>query len=440
MRNNFLLLVFLCLASVVSAAHAVTVQEIKSPGGITAYLAEDHSLPMISVAFAFKQGGAAYDPGQIQGLAFLTSKLLTEGAGTLDSGAFHTELDNHAIELGYTVSHDEFGGRLTTLSEFKEKAFEMLALSLASPRFDAPAIEQAKKEALAEFQLMEQDPKYLMDVAFQKAVFGDHPYGRQVQGAPEGIKQAAKNDLQRFAAEHLSRSHLLVAVSGDITAEELKTLMTIHLDVLPPGNDIPPLARPIVFADKTTPRFIAFNAPQTVINFGVDGLDRKDPQFYAYYALNHILGGNTLSSRLGENVRKTRGLAYYINTSPDQYDQAALLRGTSATRNEAVQEAIDAIKKEFAGISEHGVTEEELNKARENIIGSFAVKLDSNSDISQFLLVMLLYELGIDYMDKRNGYFEAVTLDEVNALAKTLLNPDRLLIMSIGQDVSTQAK
>lgn len=358
----------------------------------------------------------------------------------MDSAAFRTELDTHAIGLGFGVSHDALTVSMQTLSEFGETAFRLLSLSLLEPRFDPSAIAHAKKEMLAEYQLLAQDPRYLLDRAFDEAVFGAHPYGRDIRGSSAGIARITRQDLRQFATRRLGRGNALIAVSGDITARELKRFMDAYLDRLPQGDPIAEITQPTLPVAQVAWETIPFSAPQTIIQFALPGIDRRDPQFFAYFLLHHILGESTLSSRLGEEIRKKQGLAYYINTSPDQYGRTALLKGSSATRNGAARQTMDAIRKELSKLAQNGVTDEEMAEAKDNVIGSFPLKLDSNNAIADFLLVMLLYGLGSDYVDRRETLIHAVTRQEVNTLAKKLLAPGHLLMMSIGQALPSASR
>jgi zinc protease len=291
-------------------ARAVEVQRVVSPGGIEAWLVEDHGNPIISMDLGF-EGGGALDPAGKEGLAHLVSGLLDEGAGELDSQAFQKRLANLSISLSFDAGLDTFQGVVRTLTENREAAFELLGLALTQARFDPEPVERIRSQILVQLERESEDPNSIASLALRRAMFPDHPYGRPVKGTLENLPTITVEDLRRFVAERLARDRLYVAVVGDITAAELSRLLDKTFLALPER------AAPFTLAE-TAPEaagevlVIERDVPQSVVLFGHGAVKRDDPDFYAAYIANYILGGGGFSSRLYGEVREKRGLAYSV--------------------------------------------------------------------------------------------------------------------------------
>lgn len=422
----------LCLWAI--PAMATPVQEIKTPGGFTAWLIEERAVPALAVTVAFKEAGSARDEAGKEGRAALLAQLLLEGAGEMNAQAFTTALDERAIRMRFSADEDLFRGSMDTLSEMRDEAFRLLAAALAAPRFDPDAIERAQEKARTDLAEMMESPGYILNRAFREQAFPGHPYGRAPYGTPESIAALTREDFEAFRKTHLTRENLLIAVVGDITAGDLVALLDKHLAGLPgrftPAGSIPDVTVP---PPPAQPAKIARDIPQTLVMFGTQGLKRSDPRYLDAHVLNHILGGGgSLVSRLGQEIREKRGLAYYASSDLDPMLHGALLEGSFATRNDAVGEAVDVLRGTIRDVHEKGVTEKELEDAKRYIIGSFPLGLDSNREVAGFLIAMQLHGLGRDYLDRRNALMEKVALKDVNALAHALLDPARLHVVMVG--------
>lgn len=418
------------LVALITPAGAVEVQRVTG-GGVEAWLVEDHSIPIISVDFAFR-GGAALDPQDKAGLARFTMALLDEGAGDLDSQAFQARLEALAVELSFHATRDTVGGDMRTLSANRDAAFDLLRLALSEPRFDAEPVARVRSQIEAHLRQSAEDPGDLASRRFFAAAYPDHPYGQPVDGTLETIAAVTVDDLRTFAARRIARSNLIIGVVGDITAAQLEALLQSTFAPLPEqaAPDTVPDAAPepggsVIVIDQAV--------PQSVILFGQRGVKRDDPQFYAATVLNHILGGGSFTSRLYEEVRELRGLAYSVSTDLYPLDHSGLLNGGAATANARAAETIAIVQDEWRRMAENGVTEDELNDAKTYLTGSFPLRFTNSGSIAGMLVGMQLYDLGIDYIDRRNDLIEAVSLDDVNRLAGTLLTPDRLLFVVAGR-------
>jgi zinc protease len=424
-------LVFAAVVSLAAPATATEVQRVVSPGGIEAWLVEEHAIPILSLEIVFR-GGASLEPADRGGLANMTSALLDEGAGDMDSQTFQTRLEDLAIHLGFSGGRDDFSGSLKTLAENTDAAFEMLGLALAAPRFDEAPVERIRRQLLIGLARKAEDPDTIAARAWFEAAFPDHAYGRPREGTPESVAAITAEDLRGYVAAQFARDRMLIGVVGDITAERLGPLLDSTFGSLPAigaSLDMTPVEPAISGRQIVIERDI----PQSVVIFGHKGIARDDPDFYGAYAMNHILGGGGFGSRLTTEVREKRGLAYGVYSYFSPMDRAALFLGRVATQNERVAESLDVIRAEIARMRDDGVSAGELADAKTYLTGSFPLRLDSNDKIARFLVSIQLQDLGIDYIDRRNGYIEAVTLDDVNRLARELLNPEQLQVVIVGK-------
>jgi zinc protease len=401
------------------AAAAVAVQRVVSPGGIEAWLVEENSVPVIAVQFAFR-GGSAVDPSDKDGLAEMAAGLLDEGAGDLDSQAFQRRLEDLSMSLSFRAGRDTFGGGI------KE------------------AVERIRGQMLAILARDAEDPETIAGKAFARAVFPEHPYGREPKGTPATIKAITAADLRSFAARHLARGNLMIGVAGDINAAELAPLLgdinaaelapllDATFGALPADPTVPPVAE-VTAAAAGAVQVIDKEIPQSIMVFGHRGLKRSDPDFIPAYVLNHILGGGGFTSRLMHEVREKRGLAYSVNSFLQPLDHGALLIGSAATENARAGQSVELIRAEWRRLYEAGPSADELADAKTFLTGSFPLRFTTTGRIGRILVNLQLDDLGIDYLDKRNRLIEAVSLDDARRVAKRLLDPEALSFTIVGR-------
>ncbi|MGE5546104.1 MAG: M16 family metallopeptidase [Solirubrobacterales bacterium] len=429
-----LLPLFLLLA--VAPAHAVTVERVVSPQGIEAWLVQDHSNPIIALDIAFR-GGASTEPAAKAGLANMVAGLLDEGAGPYDSQTFQGKLEDLAIGLSFDAGKDAFRGHLKTLTEHRDTAFDLFRLALTEARFDKEPVERIRGQILTMLNRDLQDPNTVAVRDWFRQSFPGHPYATPVRGAPETVKAITTPDLKGWAGRQLARGNLVVGVVGDITPDQLGPLLDKTFGALPAkaaAVDVP----------DTTPKatgrveVISRDIPQSVAVFGQPGIKRADPDWYIAYVMNYILGGGGFSSRLTEEVREKRGLAYSVYSYLQPFDHAGIIFGGVATENTRFGESLQLIRQEWARMREQGPTPEELANAKTYLTGSFPLQLDSTSSIAGLLVAMQLDHLGIDYLDKRNGFIQAVSLDDVKRVAGRLLDPAALSVVVVGKPAGVQ--
>ncbi|MFH1806979.1 MAG: pitrilysin family protein [Pseudomonadota bacterium] len=432
-RNLSGVFVVLCvlMAGFANPARAVEVQEVTSKGGITAWLVEDHLNPLLTIDFSFRGAGAVTDPAGREGLANMVSGLLDEGAGEMDSQTFRTEMENRSISLSFDAGQDHFGGSLVTLTRERDTAIDLLRLALSEPRFDEEAIERIRAQVIGGLRRAETDPGSIAQRAFFAKIFGDHPYARPVSGTFESVAAIHQADFREFVRKSLARGNLVIGVAGDITADELGPLLDEAFGSLPDQADI--ATAPAIAPDFGGIEVIDQANPQSQAIWGQKGIPRKDPDFYAAYVMNYILGGGGFSSRLTEEVREKRGLAYGVYSYLVDLEQAEMMLGGVATRNDAIGQSLSLIRAEWQKMRDDGVTQTELDNAKSYLTGAFPLRFTSLGNISGMLVGMQADDLGIDFIDRRNGYIDAVTLDDVNRVAKDLLDPDNMTVIVVGQ-------
>ena len=428
------------------SAGATKIERVVSPGGITAWLVREPSVPLIAFDFAFK-GGATQDPPDKPGVATLAASLLDEGAGDIESKDFHERVEAKAIELSFTATRDYLSGSLRTLTENQDEAFDLLKLALTAPRFDEEDVERMREQTLSELRRGTTSPNELASRRWWATAFAGHPYARPPRGTLESIPAITPQDLKTFVRNVFARDNLKIAIVGNIDAAAAGALIDHVFGDLPARSVLAPVATasPQGLGQKIA---IDLDVPQSVMIIGGAGILRNDPDFMASFVLNHILGGSAFSSRLYKEVREARGLAYSVYSAVMPLDYTALFLSGTATRSDRTDQTLEVMQTEIRKLAETGPTEEELSKAKSFLTGSFALRFDTSTKIAEQLVLIQLDDLGIDYIDKRNGLVNAVTMADVKRVAKRLLEANMLVTVvgkpqvlpAIGKSQSPPAK
>jgi zinc protease len=412
-------------------AHAMKVQEVKSPGGISAWLVEAHDVPLMAMRFAF-DGGSTQDPQGKEGLANFLASMLDEGAGDLPAKAFQERMEELAMRMSFDDGRDAFYGSFETLTENRDAAARLLALAVARPRFDAEAIERMRKQHLAGLAYAARDPTRVASEQWMALAFAGHPYGRPANGTPKSVAAIGRDDLAGFHGRVFAKDNLRVVVVGDIDAPTLGKLLDEVFGALPAKARLLPVADTKAKAHEKL-KVIDMNVPQSVARFGLPAMARSDKDFMAAFVLNTLLGGSAFTSRLYQEVREKRGLAYGVDTSLIPMRHASVFFGGVATKNEQVGQSLDVIRTELGRIVAEGPTEKELADIKAYLTGSFALRFDSSTNIANQLLWMLMEGLGHSYIQTRNAQIEAVTIEDVRRVAKHLFDGNELLVTVVGR-------
>lgn len=418
-------------------AHAAQVKEVISPKGIKAWLVEERGLPLVAVKISFRGAGFAYDPADAQGRANMTAALLMEGAGGMNQREFAEALDAHAIQMNTGVEEDTFDVYFESLSEHKSLAFSHAALAISEPRFDAGAIERTKNQSLSVIRQQEQQPGYLVARALRKAAFGSHPYGYERLGTKDTLDNLSESDFRRVQKRFLTRQNMVIGVAGDISPEQLSALLDEHFGALPEKYDPDTKVEEVSIAAGAEPTVIEYDIPQTIVQFATQGVKRNDPNYIAAYVMNHILGGGgSLTSILGDELRETRGLTYSVGSFIEPMQHGALWRGGFSSRNEDARKAVNVLLASVKVFVEQGPTDKEVADAKQYLVDSFVLNLDSNADIASFLVNMQINDLGIDYMQRRNSMVASVQKAQIMEMARRMIDPEKMLLFMIGKPVT----
>jgi len=426
-----------CAALLLAApVQAVEIQEVTSPGGIKAWLVEDHSIPFTALELRFR-GGASLDAPGKRGAVNLMTAIIEEGAGELDAQGFAEAREALAASLSFSVGDDTLSVSARMLTENRDAAVDLLKLALTEPRFDEDAVNRVRGQVLSGLQSDEQDPGTLAGRAFDALAFGAHPYGSAKDGTLESVAALAREDIVDAHTRSIARDRVVVSAVGDITAEDLGALLdTLLADLPETGAPLPGRAEMGLTGGVTV---VGFDTPQSVVVFGHEGLKRDDPDFFPAYILNQILGGGGFSSRLMQEVREARGLTYGVYSYIVPRDHAETWQGSFAASNERVAEAIEVVRAEWAKAAEGGVTEAELEAAKTYLTGSYPLRFDGNGQIADILVGMQLDDLPADYVNTRNAEVEAVTLEDIARVAAERLRPEDLRFVVAGRPVGLES-
>jgi zinc protease len=417
-------------------AGAFEIVPVTSPGGVKAWLVEDHKNPIITIQMTFL-GGSSADPTGKPGLAYLASGLLDEGAGELDSAAFQKALEDESISLSFDANTDSFSGALTTLTETSEDAFRLLRLALTKPRFDAEPLERIRGQITAGLKSRMRNPNRIAGRVWWRAAFPDHPYGAARRGTVASLRTITSADLKGFTRRTFARDKLFIGVVGDIKPERLAGILDGIFGALPASSGAP--AVPDVDVNFTGETMIVERpVPQSVVVFGHRGISREDPDWYAATLLFEVLAGG-FGSRLTAEIREKRGLTYGISAYPLPMDHAALIVGGVSTVNGRVVETIDLLKQIWAKFGAEGPTDKEVRDAKDYVNGSYNLRFSNSGAIAGVLTAIQRQELGIDYIERRPGIIEAIKTEDLKRVAKRLFRAEDLTFVVVGQPVGLKA-
>lgn len=435
------------LANKVSEARKtnIPIQELTSKGGLKVWFVQDKSLPIVQLAIAWRMksgGSATSDTSEKAGLTKFLSTLLDEGAGGYDALTFQEKLSDSAIRLSFSTGLDTFSGSLKYLTRHEDEAIELLHLAITKPRFDKEAMERMRASLLATVKRAESDPQSIASKAWWARAFNTppHPYELAQTGTQASLATLSQDDLLGLHQRLLAKDNLVIGVVGDITPERLLENLDKAFGQLPEkANVTPPSYQKPKGAQVI---HIEFDSPQTEVIFGQAGLGFDHPDFYAAYVMNYILGGGGFSSRFTEEIRAKRGLVYSVYSYLYPLDYSALWIGGLATANVNRDKAIELVKSEMRRIQTAGVTAQELENAKNYLIGAYPLRLDSGGKIATHMRGLQLNGFKTNHHQIRKQKIEAVTLDDVQRVARDMLKPDSLLIVTVGkkEDSTTISK
>lgn len=421
---------FLLCPSPVRAA-ILDIKTVTSEKGVTAWLVEDHSVPIVSLKFMFIGAGAINDPADKQGLSQILSNTLDEGAGELDSKTFQAKLNDHSISLGFNSSRDNFGGSVKTLSKYQDTAFELLGLALTQPRFDADPVARMIESNLVRIRSNMTDPEWMNARLTNAVLFEGHPYAMNTGGTLSSLPKITPDDLRAKFKGQFGRDRLIVAAAGDITKDQLAAALDKIFGRIP-ATSVVQEVKDIEVSKGAEVTLYKQDIPQTVINMVMPGVNHSDPDYNVAEVVDFILGSAGFGSRLTEEIREKRGLTYGIYSDLSEMRHTSLLTIGSATKNESVQDVIDLTKHVIKELKVKPITEKELKDAKSYLVGSVPLQLTSTDRISGTMISLQHDKLPPDYLDIRQRKIEAVTVEDVSRVAQSMLSHPNLKIILVG--------
>ncbi len=430
MRVKPALLLLLLLISTQLAA-SPEIQTWQTSTGTEVYFVSATELPMIDLQVLFHAGGSRN--GNKPGLSGLTNHLLSQGAEGLTADEISYQFESLGAEFGSDAGYDSASVSLRSLSaqdKFKP-ALENLIRVLTKPDFPQDAIDRERNRMLVGLQAKQQNPGALASDAFYSAVFNDHPYAQPNSGTEESLNAITRKAIVSFHKKYYVAANAIVAIIGDLDRQQAESIAEQVTQALPKGNKAKPLTevQPLAAAERV---HIDHPSQQTHILYGQTGIKRGDPDYFALYVGNHILGGSGLVSRLFEEVRNKRGLSYSAYSYFSPMKQAGPFVAGLQTRADQVEEAIQVLSDNIARFVEEGPTEQELIASKKNITGGFPLRIAGNSKILGYLGAIGIYDLPLDYLDTFNANIEAVTAEQVRDAFQRHVSLDTFVTVTVG--------
>lgn len=428
--------VVLCGISTIAIA-TPNIQHWQSSSGAKVLFVEDHDIPMLDVAVSIP-AGSSFDSADKAGVASMTHQLLDSGAGGLSEDEISRSMADIGAQLGGSVDQDRSVVSLRTLSSAKErdKALDVMSRVLQHPVFPEEILLREKTRLIAALKEAETKPESIADKAFQKAVYGAHPYALPISGDVDSVEKITTQDLQNFYQAHYTARNAVVAIMGDVSrvqAEAIAQKLTGQLSAATTSAALPNEAMQIAASEQR----ISHPASQSHILIGAPGMSRNDPDYFALYVGNHILGGGGFTSRLMNEVREKKGLAYSVYSYFIPLKQPGAFQIGLQTKKEQADEALQLVRNILAEFIAKGPTEKELLAAKQNIVGGFPLRIDSNSKIIGYLSVMGFYDMPLTYLDDFTRKIEQVSVAQIRAAFKRRIHADAMVTVIVGAPEGT---
>ncbi len=426
---------FVLLLLALPARAGLDIQQWTTPTGARVLFVENHDLPMLDVSVSFAAGSARNAPEKA-GLAGMTRSLMSKGAG----GWSEEDISERMADVGAALSgysdQDRAGFSLRTLSGERERgqALTVLTAVLTAPSFDPQVLEREKARAVAGLKEAATKPEYIGDKALQAAMYGGHPYGVPSAGEVETVQGLGRTDLQDFYQRHYRARNMSMALMGDISRAEAERLAAQLSAGLPEGAAPDPLPA-VAVSSNGSGQTIAHHATQSHLFMGLPGLKRDDPDYFPLLVGNYVLGGGGFDSRILEEIRQKRGLAYSASSSFTPMQELGPFEIGLQTRREATDEALEVARATLRQYLAEGPSDAELTQAKNNQVGSFPLRLDSNRKILQYLDMMAFYRLPLDWLDSYPRLVEAVTREDILRAFRARVRPEWMHTVVVGGQV-----
>ncbi|QQS54320.1 MAG: insulinase family protein [Candidatus Competibacteraceae bacterium] len=421
-----------------SLAQAIPeIQNWRTANGVPVYFIAARELPMVDAQILFRAGSVR--DGQQPGLAKLTNGLLEEGAGDWSADTIADRMDQVGARLATSSRRDSASVALRSLTDprYLQPAVETVARLLKDPTFAPDAVERVRQQMLTALQERAQSPGAIAQDTFFKALYGDHPYGSPSDGTPASLNAIARADIQHFHRRYYTAANAVVAIVGDLDRPAAEQLANALVGGLPKGEPVPPPPPVPALTASQTIR-IPHPSSQSHILIGQLGVSRDDPDYYALYLGNHVLGGNGLVSQLSQEIREKRGLAYGAYSAFSPMQQAGPFLINLQTRNDQADTALQLAQSTLRQFSADGPDAQTLEEARQNITGGFALDLAGNGKLANYLGLIAFHGLPLDYLQTFIGTMNGIDLEQVKSAWQRHVQPDRQIVVIVGgQSAST---
>jgi zinc protease len=411
-----------------SSSHALDAKKTVLENGLTLLMVERHNLPIVMVTVGIR-AGSLIEPEEKAGLANLTAELLTAGTKRRTASQISEEVEFVGASLGTSGGDDYVTVTLSVLRKDLNLGFDLLSDAMLNPLFPEEELNKKVKRIKGSLKTQEENPGFVVAKAFRKEVFGTHPYGRLTEGNKDTLDRIKRDDLVDFHSTYYVPNNAIMSVVGDITPEEVKNLLKKYFSKWHFKEfKVPSLPELRKVKDRKTIS-IDKDLTQANIILGHIGISRDNPDYYKVSVMNYILGSGGFASRLMQNIREEKGLAYDIHSFFAANKYGGFFQVGLQTKNESANTAIEEVLKEIKRIRNTLVSDTELSDAKAFLTGSFPLRIETSRRIANFLVAVEYYGLGIDYIDKYPVYINSVTREDVLRVAKKYLDPEKFILV-----------
>jgi zinc protease len=428
------------VVSLLSAdAFAIDAKRTVLSNGLTVLHSENHSLPIVMVTLMVK-AGERHEPKEKAGLANLTAELLTEGTKNRSSREISEEIDFIGASLDASAGNDFTTITLSVLKKDIDKGFGLFSDILLNATFPQAEIDRKREMVKGSLRQREEDPSFLAGRAFKKEVFGEHPYGRLIEGSANTLDAITKDDLVTFYSGFFLPNNAILSIAGDLTSDELDSEIKKYLGAWKKA-DLPLIPRADIEGKKAKSVIkIDRDLTQANVIVGHLGISRDNPDYYAVSVMNYLLGGGGFSSRLMQSVRDKMGLAYDVHSFFSAYKEGGSFQIGVQTKNESANVALDEIFKQIERMQSEMVSDGELSDAKAYLTGSFPRRLDTSRKIADFFASVEFFGLGADYIEKYPSYINSVTKEDVLRVAKKYLDTGHYVLVVVANQEKAALK
>jgi zinc protease len=428
--------VLVCVLVSAQAQAGLKIQQWQTSNGSSVYFVENHDLPIIDISTAFYAGSARDDAAK-PGVAAITRHLMTLGAAGLSEEKISQQMADIGAQLGGGIDDDKSSLSLRTLSSAleRDKALALYMKILQKPDFPEDVLAREKSRVIAGLKEAATQPETIADKAYSKALFGSHPYGFNTE--PAQVEKVDRYDVEKFYRLHYGAKGAVIALIGDMSraqAEQIANQISVDL----PKADKPAPLPAVAYPTSPSEQRIAHPATQAHILLGYPGMKRGDADYYSLYVGNYILGGGGFVSRLTEEVREKRGLVYSVYSYFMPMAELGQFQIGLQTKRDQADAALGLVRETLDKFIKDGVTEAELKAAKQNIVGGFPMRIDSNGKILDYLSLIGFYQLPLTYLDDFNQNISKVTTAQIKDAFSRRINPNNMVTVVVGGDTESK--